>query len=432
MVIFIGIVLFIIVLAIMHIPIGFAFGIGTFALILIYGLDPAFAIPSSFNMLHGFAVLAIPLYVALGLIMGEGNLTGKIIAFIQSIVGRLKGSLGLVCILTCGFFGAISGSSASAVAAVGTIMIPEMEKAGYPRGYATGLVADASLISMLIPPSIPMILYGFTGRVSIAKCFLATALPGIVVIALYGIINFVMCRHMPLKAEPKKSFKETTKRVVHTSKEGAFALVLPVIVLGGIYSGLFTPTEAGAVGTATAIVIAAFVYHTLSLKTLGKALVKAGSILGTLICITFFLFILSRIVVLERFPTLLTELLINTSTNFYVQLALINIILLLLGMIMDDISGTILAAVLLLPVARNIGIDPVHFAAIVGINLGLGNVTPPVAPLLYMAGQVGKLPLNKYIKYTIPFIVFGHLPAIILTTYIPALSLTLPSLLFSK
>ena len=430
-IIMIGVVLAVL-LIIAGIPVGFAFGIAAFIPIFLIGLPTTFAVPGALKLLEGFALLAAPLFIVSGLLMRAGLIAEKLLNFADSIVGWLKGGLGVVTIVTCAFFGAISGTSAPAIAAIGSIMIPRMEKGGYDRGYATGLVATASLLCLLIPPSVPMIIYAMMSRESVAICFLSTIVPGVLIMTIYSIINLILCRRNPnIKTPPKMDLKPRAREIGRAFLWAAPSLLIPVIILGGIYGGVFTPTEAAAVAAMTALPIGFLIYRSLNFKILGGTLVEAASIMGAVTIVFFFIFMLSRVLAWERFTESLSAFVFSISTNKYAVLAMLNVTLLIMGMLMDDVSGTILAAVVLLPVAREIGVSAVHFAAIVGVNMGLGNVTPPVAPLLYMAGRIGgNLPLNRYIKPASIFMILGSFPVLILTTYIPAVSLFLPHLLY--
>ncbi|MDI3325817.1 TRAP transporter large permease subunit, partial [Pontibacterium granulatum] len=217
--------------------------------------------------------------------------------------------------------------------------------------------------------------------------------------------------------------------VVKTGYNAAFALLMPLIILGAIYSGIATPTEAAAIAVIYAIPVGLFIYKGMSLQSLGAVTVRAVTMTGSIMAVLFFLFIMSRAMIMEQVPRDLAQALLTVSDNTYVLLLLINLLLLLIGMIVDDISGSVLAAIIFLPIINELGIDPIHFAAVVGVNLGLGNVSPPCAPMLYMAGGVSKLSLDRYITPTLKFLCFGHLPMVFLVTFVPELSLFLPKLL---
>ncbi|WP_461538237.1 TRAP transporter large permease [Spongorhabdus nitratireducens] len=422
--------LIVVVLILIEIPVAFAFGIGALTFAFTTGNNISFLIPHGFKTASGFALLALPLFIFAGLLMAQGGISERLLNFVNSIVGRIKGGLGAVTVLTCALFGAISGSSSAAIAAVGQIMIPRMVREGYPEGHATALVACSSVLALLIPPSIPMIVFSITAGISVGAAFLSTIIPGIMLTIIYCLLNIWFLRNdTQIKVAPPLPFKQAAKNVVHSGYNAAFALLMPLIILGAIYSGIATPTEAAAIAVVYAIPVGMFIYKGLTLKSLGAVTVRAVTMTGSIMAVLFFLFIMSRAMILEQVPRDLANAMLQISENKYVLLLLINLLLLLIGMIVDDISGSVLAAIIFLPVITELGIDPIHFAAVVGVNLGLGNVSPPCAPMLYMAGGIGKLSLDRYIGPTLKFLCLGHLPMVFLVTFVPEISLFLPKLL---
>ncbi|EAR62214.1 TRAP transporter large permease [Neptuniibacter caesariensis] len=420
----------IVILILIEIPVAFAFGIGAVLFAFTTGNNISFLIPHGFKTASGFALLALPLFIFAGLLMAEGGISERLLNFVNSIVGRIKGGLGAVTVLTCALFGAISGSSSAAIAAVGQIMIPRMVREGYPAGHATALVACSSVLALLIPPSIPMIVFSITGGISVGAAFLSTIIPGILLTILYCLLNMWFLRNnQDIKLDEPLPFKQAAKGVAKTGYHAVFALLMPMIILGAIYSGIATPTEAAAIAVIYAIPVGLFIYKGMTLKSLSSVTVRAVTMTGSIMAVLFFLFIMSRAMILEQVPRDLAHALLQVSENKYVLLLLINLLLLLIGMIVDDISGSVLAAIIFLPIINELGIDPIHFAAVVGVNLGLGNVSPPCAPMLYMAGGVSKLSLDRYITPTVKFLCLGHLPMVFLVTFVPELSLFLPELL---
>jgi len=430
MTIFLLCMLAIIVLLLIETPVAFAFGFGALLFTFTTGNDISYLATHGFNLASGFALLALPLFILAGILMAEGGISERLLDFVNSIVGRVKGGLGAVTVVTCALFGAISGSSSASIAAIGQIMIPRMKEEGYPEGHATALVACSSVLALLIPPSIPMIIFSITGGLSVGAAFLSTIIPGIMLTIIYCGLNFWFLRNnTEIKVEPAIPFAQAVRGVVHSGNKAFFALLMPIIILGAIYSGIATPTEAAAIAVIYAIPVSLMIYKGLTFKTLGSATVRAVVMTGSIMAVLFFLFIMSRAMILEQVPKQLAEALLDISEHKLVILLVINLLLLFIGMIVDDISGGVLAAIIFLPVVQELGIHPIHFAAIVGVNLGLGNVSPPCAPMLYMAGGVAKLPLNKYIIPTVRLLFFGHLPMVLLVTFIPDLALYLPRLL---
>ncbi|WP_261842002.1 TRAP transporter large permease [Aliamphritea ceti] len=430
MLLFLLAMLIIVALILVEIPVAFAFGIGAMLFTFSSGNDISFLIPHGFKTASGFALLALPLFIFAGLLMAEGGISERLLNFVNALVGRIKGGLGAVTVLTCALFGAISGSSSAAIAAVGQIMIPRMVREGYPAGHATALVACSSVLALLIPPSIPMIIFSITGGLSVGAAFLSTIIPGILLTFIYCALNIWFLKDNPnIQVEPAVPFKTAAKQVAVSGYKALFALLMPLIILGAIYSGIATPTEAAAIAVIYAIPVGLLIYKGMTLRSLGSVTIRAVTMTGSIMAVLFFLFIMSRAMILEQIPKELAEALLQISENKYVILLMINVLLLLIGMIVDDISGSVLAAIIFLPVVNALGIDPIHFAAIVGVNLGLGNVSPPCAPMLYMAGGVSKLSLDKYLTPTLKFLCLGHLPMVMLVTFIPELSLFLPKLL---
>ncbi|MEH6650821.1 MAG: TRAP transporter large permease [Motiliproteus sp.] len=430
MTLFLIAMLIVVALLLVEIPVAFAFGIGALIFAYTTGNDVSFLIPHGFKTASGFSLLALPLFIFAGILMAEGGISERLLNFVNAFVGRIKGGLGAVTVLTCALFGAISGSSSAAIAAIGQIMIPRMVREGYPVGHATALVACSSVLALMIPPSIPMIVFSITGGLSVGAAFLSTIIPGVLLTGLYCLLNFWFLRNDEnIKVDAPLQFRQAAKGVLNSGLNAGFALLMPILILGVIYSGIATPTEAAAIAVIYAIPVGLWIYRGLSLRTLGSATVKAVTMTGSIMAVLFFLFIMSRAMILEQIPQELATSLLQLSDNKYVILFLLNILLLLIGMLVDDISGSVLAAVIFLPVIQQLGIDPIHFAAVVGVNLGLGNVSPPCAPMLYMAGGVSKLSLDQYITPTLKFLCFGHLPMVFIVTFIPELSLFLPRLL---
>ncbi|MBY4678369.1 TRAP transporter large permease [Marinobacterium arenosum] len=420
----------VIILLLLEVPVGFSFGIGALIYGVLSGTDISFHAGYGYAQVGSFSLLALPLFVVAGTLMGTGGISERLLNFVNSFVGRTKGGLGAVTVLSCAMFGAISGSASAAIAAIGRIMVPRMIKEGYPEGHATALVAVSSVLALMIPPSIPMIVFAIATRQSVAKVFLATMLPGILLALVYCVLNFLFLRNnTSIRVAPSLPLREVGQEIWATGKKATLAIIMPFIILGGIYSGVATPTEAGAVALVYTLLVGFIIYRTMTFHNVFHATKEAAILTGSVIMVLFFLFIMSRGMILAQIPNQFADLLLSVSDNKIVLLLIINLLLLIMGMIVDDVSGGVLAAIILMPVVQKIGVDPVHFAAIVGTNLGLGNISPPCAPLLYMAGGVTKLPLDRYIGPTMKFLLLGHLPMVFIVTFIPELSLFLPTLL---
>ncbi len=286
------------------------------------------------------------------------------------------------------------------------------------------------MLALLIPPSIPMIIFAMTAQISILAAFLSTLIPGVLMMTAYCIINLVMSRKMEkVKVAPRQNLQKTMGEIGHSTRHAAFALFMPILVLGGIYGGIFTPTEAAGMSALYAVIVGFVLHRTMTFKGMILNIKTSMITSGVVMILLFFILMVSRIMVTYQVPQQLTSLIFEFTTNKWLVLLMLNIILLLMGMLVDDVSGNILSAALLLPIATSVGIDPVHFAAISVTNLSLGNITPPCAPMLYLAGLIGgNLPLNEYVKPASYFMIFGALPVILLVTYVPEFALVLVNL----
>lgn len=420
-------------LLLLGVPAPFTFMAALSFLVYTYGFEVGAQLPIAFHKMKSLTLLAVPFFIMLGGFMSVGGISDRFVAIADAVVGRIKGGLGAVTIVACAMIGAIAGTSSAAVAAVGGVVIPQMEKQGYSRGYATGLLAVSSVLGQLIPPSVPMILYGFVTMTPITAAFLAGVGPGILTVIIYIIVNYFMVRNnASIRVLPPISFKKQVKGIGIAGYRGFFALLMPVIVLGGIYGGVFTPTEAAAVTIVYAIIVGLFIYRTLKLSDIGRTFAAQAVITGVVVLMVIFVLVLSRVMTMLNIPQSMIAIITGLSENYYVTLLLVNLFLILLGMIVDDFTGTLLAAPLLFPLMMRIGVHPVHFAAILGTNLGLGNVTPPTAPILYLAARVGNVRVDQMIKPALVFMVFGALPVVLITTYWPDLALFLPRLLMPR
>jgi len=418
-----------IVLIISGLPLFACFSIICIGLIHAFGMKDSFAIPTIFTVLNSFTMLAIPLFVFAGGLMNVVGISEKIIAFANSFVGRVKGGLGAVTIISCGIFGAISGSSGAAISGIGMAILPQLDSHGYDRRHSSALLACSGLLGQLIPPSIPLIIFGMITGTSVAACWLATAIPGILLISLYVIINHFLCRNMKgLKQLPKASFSQAAADIGKSAKNGAAALIMPVIILGGIYSGLFTPTEAGAVAVFYAMLMGFLFNRKLTLKAFYASSKEVVSILGSITFIIMFILILGRIFTYENVPVDLGNAIIGLSENRIVILLLINALILIIGMFMDDISSMLICTPLLMPLFSQLGISPIQMAVILAVNQGTGMLTPPVATNLYIASRVAGIPASDFMWRTLPFLLFGNIPLLLLVTFIPEISTFLPEL----
>lgn len=424
-------ILLVIVLLILAVPLPFCFAGALFFMSVFGGVSMKSMMLWGFSQMLNPILLASPLFILSGTLMGGSGIAKKLLDFVDVFVGHIKGGLGVVCCFTCAVIGAISGSGFTGVAATGPVLIPRMVEQGYPRGYATALLTVSSILGLLIPPSAIMILYGWVTGTSILTCFMSTAGPGLLITLNLSILNLYLVRryNMPLKIDSIETVRQKRKELGSRTISALPALLMPLVILGGIYGGVFTPTEAAAVSAAYAIPVGFWVYKGFKRGDFFKLCREASTSTGALMTMIFFCLILSQTFVILKVPQALVAFMFNITHNRFILLVLVNIFLFIVGMIVNDGTGMILCAPMLLPLVKELGITPVHFAAIMGVNLAMGGVTPPYASILYLGMRVGKCSFNEILKPTIIFLVFGYLPAILLTTYWPPLSLFIPGLL---
>ena len=419
-----------VILMVVGVPVALAFAASVILLVTLgdYG-SPIFLIPAGLGKISSIILVAIPLYTLAGNLMIHGGLARRLVDLAESLVGRFRGGMGLVVIFTMAIFGAISGMASSAVAAVGSILIPRMVEQGYDRGYATSLVACSSVLSLLFPPSASMILFGWVTNTSIAALFLAPVLPGVILITGYAVVNSILTKNMPIPKPAPLPMGDYVRDVAQKGKTASVGLLLPILILGCIYGGITTPTEAAAVAVAFAIPVGFLVYRELKLRNFLEAVWKTGEITGLLVLLIFFAAMLARLFTMENVPQSILAGLVGLTENKILLLLLVNLFLIPVGVFLNDASGILLAGPMLLPLMLAIDVDPVHFGAIVAVNLGMGLITPPTAPILYFAGAVGKASFPSMLRPTFCFIFFCYLPTLIATTFVPDLSLLLPRLI---
>lgn len=373
-------------------------------------------------------LLCIPLFIFAGSLMSDSGIAKYLLEFVDVFVGRVRGGLGMVATISCALIGAISGSAFTGVAATGNILIPEMSKRGYPRPFATALVTAASILGVLIPPSTPMIIFGWVTGTSVLACFLATVIPGILTVIIFCGINRFYASRFPLVMLPPLTGTEKRKQFLVRGGKALPAIFMPVIILGGIYSGIMTPTEAAAVAVAYAIPVGFLVYRGLTLNNFVKVTKNSAVSVGTIMIMILLSMMLSQTYVMLQIPQMIATAVFAITDNHTIILILLNLLLLFVGMIVNDTTGIILVAPLLLPLANSIGLDPVQYAAIFGVNLAIGSLTPPYASLLYLGMRVGNVQFTEILPPTLIFLA-GYVPVMLLTTYWPPLSLTLPRML---
>lgn len=373
-------------------------------------------------------LLAIPLFVLAGTIMSESGIAASLLRFVNAFIGHVRGGLGVVAAVSCAVIGAISGSGLTGIAAIGPLLIPEMEKRGYPREYATALIANSSILGLLIPPSVTMIVYGWVTDTSILACFLATLGPGLLIMLNFSAANLWMSRKFNLVLDEKPTMGELMGEVAKRGLNATPALLMPVIILGGIYGGIMTPTEAAAISVIYAIPVGFLIYRGLRWDNFLAAGKEAATAVGAIMVMILFSMILSQMFVMEYIPQRLVATIFQITDDKILLLILINVLLFLVGMVVNDVTAIILIAPLLLPLMDAIGVSPVQFAAIIGVNTAMGGVTPPYASILYLGARIGKVKVTKVIPPAMKLILVGYVPVVFLTSFWPDLSLYLPSL----
>lgn len=412
------------------VPIAMGFLGATIFVAVTKDYNPDFLLPAGFASFNSVTLLTLPFFIAVGYLVTAGSVATRLINLANSVFGRVRGGLGVVAVIVSCVFGAISGAAASSVIAIGTTMIPQMEKHGYPRGYSAALISSAAVLATMIPPSLAMIMFAFVTGQSVAACFLATLGPGLVLAVLFCILNLIMVRRLPMVTTPEPmSFSDVLQDVRAKTKPAIGAVMLPVVILGGIYGGIMTPTEAAAVAIFYVIFLSFVVYRDMSLRQIVIALRTSVASTGTMIIMTFFAALLGRLYTMEQVPLQVSDALLSLSSNPIVLLLLINLLLIITGMVMDELSAILLVTPLLYPIVLELGIHPIQFAAIIGTNLGMGMMTPPMAGIMYVGARVGKVTIDQMFKTSAILILFGSIPVILLATFWSPLSLALPQLL---
>lgn len=370
-----------------------------------------------------FSLMAVPFFILAANVMRGGGLSHKILNFANAFVGHKKGGLAMTVVLSCMFFGAVSGSSPATVVAIGALMVPALREARYGKEFTMGLITSSSAIAVIIPPSIGMIVYGSVTGVSVGDLFLAGVIPGILFGLVFMIYSYVYAKRNNLPVQPKTTGKERWEAF----KDASWALGIPVIIIGGIYGGIFTPTEAAAVAAVYSIIISLFVYKNMTFKELLKA--SSDSVVGTaqIMILISAASVFAWVLTSQQVPQKLAESLVTISNSKVVILLIVNVILLITGMFIDGASSTTILAPLLFPLTKQFGIDPIHLGIIMVVNGAIGMFTPPFGLNLFVATGLDDSSINDIIRGAIPFIVLS-LIALLLITFIPQLSLFIPNL----
>lgn len=404
-------------------PVAFAVGLSAVAGALWIDLPLEALMIQITSGVNKFTLLAIPFFILAGAIMAEGGIARRLVNFAYVFVGFIRGGLSLVNIVASTFFGAISGSSVADTASIGSVMIPEMEKKGYPRDYAAAVTASGSVQAILIPPSHNSVIYSLAagGTVSIATLFIAGVLPGL----LLGVSLMVLCLGFARKRGYPKGDKIPFRQALKIMLDALWGLMTVVIILGGILSGIFTATESAAVACLWAFFVTMFIYRDYKWSELPKLMCRTVKTVTIVMILIGFAAAFGAVMTYMQLPTRITGFFTSLSDNKYVILMYLNIMLLLIGTLMDMAPIILILTPVLLPVTNSLGIDPVHFGMIMMVNLGIGLITPPVGSVLFVASAVSKQKIETVVRAMLPF--YGMLLVVLgMVTYIPAISLWLP------
>lgn len=379
----------------------------------------------AFTSIDNVTIMAIPFFIAAGTFMGEGGLSERLLNLADNLLGRSYGGFGMATVLTCMLFAAMSGSGPATVAAIGSLTIPAMIERGYDKHFAAALVAAAGSIGVMIPPSNPFVVYGVAANTSVGDLFMAGIVPGILVGVLLMVYTYYLARKHNWHGDEKQL---SAKYVLASIWDAKWALLVPFIILGGIYSGMMTPTESAAVAAFYGLVVGIFLYKGLNRKNMGDCLVNSCSTSATIILLMAMANIFGNILTLEEIPATVAEAILGISSSQIVILLFINILLLIVGMFMEALAAIVILTPILLPIVTQLGVDPVHFGVIMVVNLAIGFITPPVGVNLFVASGVANLRLERIAKAVMPMLGLMIL-LLLLVTYIPQISLFLPNML---
>jgi len=404
-------------------PIAYAIGIAAVASMFFFSsIDISLFATSALTGMDSFPLMAIPFFVLAGKLMEEGGISERLVALANLIVGKIAGGLAVIATLSCTIFGAISGSAVATTVAIGGIMLPGMDKANYPRPFSAAVLCISGIIGALIPPSLTFVIFGAVTGTSISDLFIAGIIPGLMLTVSLSVTSYIVSKKYGYQGLPaNRSFEN----VWLTLKRSSLALLVPVIIMGGIYSGIFTPTEAGTVACLYAVIVALFIYKTLHLKDVYRLTAVSAKLTIVMMVVIAFACGFARFMAVENVPQAISSFLISITDNKILFLLIINIFLLILGAIMDTTAACIVLAPIFMPIAvENYGIHPIHFGLIMCFNLLLGLTTPPVGSSIFVTSSFTKIPLQTIGRALAPFWI-GALVCLLLITYIPEISLCL-------
>lgn len=419
-------VLFIVLIIalVVNVPVGIAIGVSSLAAVLADGrLSSTYIVQQLVTSADSFPLMAIPLFILAGELMSAGGVSKRILNVCNVFFGRITGGLAIVTVIVCMFFAAVSGSGPATVAAVGSMVVPTMLEKGYSKSFTLALIATAGSIGVVIPPSIPMVIYGVSTSTSISGMFMAGFLPGILIGIGLIICCYFYCKKQGWKGDDRRY---TAKEKLAAIWDAKWALINPVIILGGIYAGIFTPTEAAAVAAVYAFICGTFIHRELNIKNIFDPIAASCSTTGTTMVIIGCATAFTKILTIQRIPDMITKGISGLTTNYVLILLLINLLLLIVGCFMDTTPAMMVLSPILLPIALSIGMNPIHFGVIMVVNLAIRFITPPLGINLFVAARVGREPLETVTSGIMRFMVV-MLICLMLITFIPAISMLIPN-----
>ena len=409
-------------------PIAISLGLSSLLTIFFFSQDSLASMSIKlFETSEHYTLMAIPFFVLAGNLMSTGGVAKRMVVFAIAAVGHLRGGLAIASILACMLFAAVSGSSPATVVAIGSIVIAGMVKNGYPKEFAAGVICNAGTLGILIPPSIVMVVYAAVTEVSVGRLFMAGVIPGLLLGLMLMVAVWWRAGALNIKPPPKAS----TGELLRALRESMWGLALLVIIMGGIYGGVFTPTEAAAVSAVYALVIAVFVYKDLSLKDLPHVFLESAKTTVMLMFIVANALLFAHVLTTERIPQVIAEHIMAVGMSPWMFLAVVNIILLIAGNFMEPTGIILILAPILFPIATQLGIDPIHLGVIMVVNMEIGMVTPPVGLNLFVTAGVTGMNLVQVTKAALPWLTV-LLVFLVIITYVPIISTGLPDLMFGK
>lgn len=406
-------------------PITLSLGAAAMGGMLVSGKPLEGLVEIAYTSVNSFPIMALPAFILSGALMQSAGISKRLVAVAESLAGPFTGGMAASTVLSCLFFGAISGSGPATTAAVGMLMIPAMVRHGYDRGYAGAVTSSSGGLGVVIPPSIPMVIYGVTASQSIADLFIAGFIPGVMLAVGLMVMNYFISRRKKYEGDGKKL---SANLVLVTMREGFWALLTPVIILGGIYTGFFTPTEAAIVSIFYTLFVGIFIYKEIELSGVMKALESTTWITGRVLIIMFTALAFGQLLTLNNIPDLIAQGLLNLTSNIYMIWALIIFFLLFMGMFMETLATIMLVTPVLLPVMVSLGVNPIHFGVVLVCCCEIGFATPPLGENMFIASGVARATLEEISVNALPF-VFVSVFVVFLIAYLPGLTLWLPNLL---